>query len=226
MNKERVSIPVGEGESVSGVITSPVECHRGKSAGVILAHGAANDMDNPLIVAMAEGLADTGFITLRFNFLYKEKGERKKDPQETLVRTWRRVFDYFKNNSGCSPDRIVAMGKSMGGRVASQMVADGALPVERLVFLGYPLHSPGRKDRLRDAHLYHIKIPMLFFTGTRDPFCDLGQLNIVLNKLNCHWDLEIVEGGDHSLDPPGKVAADQRAIYDEVLSKSRIWLGA
>ncbi len=225
MKKERVSIPVGAGEAVSGIIASPDECHPGESVGVILAHGAANDMDNPLIVAMAEGLAGAGCVTLRFNFLYKEKGGRRKDSQETLVRTWRRVFDYFKKDSGFSPDRIIAMGKSMGGRVASQMVADGSLPVERLIFLGYPLHPPGRKDRMNDAHLYTINVPMLFFTGARDAFCDLDLLKGVLNKLEAPWNLDMVEGGDHSLELANATSGEQRSVYDKVLSKSRSWLG-
>ena len=144
-----------------------------KRTGVIVAHGAGNDMETPLLVAFSEGLAAAGYPTLRFNFLYKENGRKTPDRYGTLAETWRQAAVFFRERLSRQIDSWVAAGKSMGGRVASQMVADGLLAAGRLVFLGYPLHPSGNKESLRDAHLYRISVPMLFFAGTRDPLCDL-----------------------------------------------------
>ena len=124
----------------------------------------------------------------------------------------------------CGPDTMVAIGKSMGGRVASQMVADGLLPADRLVFLGYPLHPPKRKEKMRDSHLYRIRIPMLFFVGTRDPLCDPARLRSVLSRLKAPGDLETIEGGDHSFRLPESAGTGQQNVYDQILHKTLEWL--
>jgi predicted alpha/beta-hydrolase family hydrolase len=162
MKLKKVSIPVSKDDNVSGALSIPDGFQPSKTVGVILAHGSGNDMENPLIVAAADGLCREGFLTLRFNFLYKEKGRKSPDSQKKLVSTWQYVYGYLNNHPEFSTLRIVAAGKSMGGRVAAQMAAAGELPVQGLVFLGYPLHPPGKKDQLRDAHLYDIGVPMLF----------------------------------------------------------------
>ena len=112
----------------------------------------------------------------------------------------------------------------MGGRVASQMVADGLLPASRLVFLGYPLHSPVRKEKMRDAHLYRIQIPMLFFAGTRDLLCDITLLKGVLGRLKAPWHLETVQGGDHSFRVLKSVDMPQQEVYQRILNKTVEWL--
>lgn len=226
MISERVSISVGETERVSGVLSVPEGYRAGEGAGVILAHGAGNDMEHPLIVSLSQGLAEAGYLTLRFNFPYKEKGRKAPDPQDTLVLTWQCVYRFLKEHSRYRTDTIVAAGKSMGGRVVSQMVANGLLPADRLVFLGYPLHAPGRQGRMRDAHLYRIKIPMLFFAGTRDPLCSLTRLKDVLGWLEASWDLETVEGGDHSFRLPKSASTTRQEVYDRILNKTIKWLGA
>ena len=114
----------------------------------------------------------------------------------------------------------------MGGRVASQMVAEDLLPVSQLIFLGYPLHAPGKKDQLRDAHLYQIKVPMLFLAGTRDALCDLERLDSVLDRLKAHWHLEIIEGGDHSFRVPKNHPISQDDTYAQILKAALNWLSA
>jgi predicted alpha/beta-hydrolase family hydrolase len=105
---------------------------------------------------------------------------------------------------------ILAGGKSLGGRIASMCVADG-MPAAGLVFLGYPLHPPGKPERVRDRHLYDIRVPMLFLQGTRDPFAQGPLLSKVLDKLGSRAELHAVEGGDHSFRVRG-VKADDREI--------------
>jgi uncharacterized protein len=219
MKTDKVVIPVGEGRKVSGALSIP---DGEVKKGVIMAHGAGNDMNQPMFVFLAEGLAWTGYLTLRFNFLYKEQGKLAPDSPERLYQAWEGAYRFLSEHP---VKQIVAAGKSMGGRIASQMVADSRLPVEQLIFLGYPLHAPGKKDKLRDQHLYRIKIPMRFFAGTRDQLCDLELLRGVLSRLTAPWDLEVIEGGDHSFNVPKSIGADPFEIYGRIQNKALEWLG-
>ena len=224
MNTHNVSIPLGDDERVSGVLSVPGDFERDRTMGVIFAHGAANDMNNPLIQFVSRGLALVGYVTLRFNFLYKEKGKKSPDSQAKLVQTWQSVYRFLSTHPKFGTETIVACGKSMGGRVASQMVAEGLLPVSKLVFLGYPLHAPGKKEQLRDAHLYTIPIPMLFLAGTRDTLCDLNILKTVLDRLKAPWDLEVIESGDHSFRVPKPHPVSQEDTYAQILLAVLGWL--
>lgn len=222
MKTDNVVIPVGEGDQVSGALSIP---DGDVKKGVILAHGAGNDMNQPMLVFLAEGLAHAGYLTLRFNFLYKEQGKRAPDSPEKLYQAWDGAYRFLNEHPLYFPERIAALGKSMGGRIASQMVADGRISVEQLIFLGYPLHAPGKKDKIRDQHLYGIKIPMRFFAGTRDQLCDLALLRGVLSRLTAPWDLEVIEGGDHSFNVPKSLGLGPQEIYDRILNKTLVWLG-
>jgi predicted alpha/beta-hydrolase family hydrolase len=219
-----VILRVSADESVSGVLAAPQEFEAGRTAAVIVAHGAGNDMHNPLLVHFSEGLCRAGYLSLRFNFPYKEKGQRAPDPQEKLIRTWQAAFEFVKDHPELGTPRIIAAGKSMGGRVASQMTADGLMPATALVFLGYPLHPPGKKDQLRDAHLYRITVPMLFFAGTRDTLCDLELLKPVLGRLKGPTVLEVVEGGDHSFVLPKSAEISEEKVHDGILKRTIAWL--
>lgn len=221
MIARNVSIPLGDAESVSGILSVPKNFEPKQTLGVIFAHGAANDMNNPLIQFVSRGLVQSGYLTLRFNFLYKEKGKKSPDSQSKLVQTWQSVYRFLSTHPRFGPQTIAACGKSMGGRVASQMVADGLLPVSKLVFLGYPLHAPGKKDQLRDAHLYRIPIPMHFLAGTRDALCDLERLNTVLERLTAPWRLEVIEGGDHSFRVPKSHPVSQEDTYAQIMQAVR-----
>jgi predicted alpha/beta-hydrolase family hydrolase len=222
METKSAIIAVFEDEHVSGILNIP-DRYSG-NAGIIIAHGAGNDMHYPMLSFLAEGLAEAGYLTLRFNFLYKEKGKKAPDSQDVLYSTWESAHRFLQTHPDYRPRQIIAAGKSLGGRIASQMVAEGRLSVEKLVLLGYPLHAPGRKDKLRNAHLHEISIPMLFFAGTRDQLCDLELLRGALSRLPAPWDLEVVEGGDHSFSVPKSQGTDQRTIYEQILKKMVGWL--
>lgn len=112
----------------------------------------------------------------------------------------------------------------MGGRIASQLAARGDLPVGALLFLGYPLHGAGDKERLRDGHLYEITLPMLFFAGTRDPLRDAEKLQSVLTRLNAPWSLETIEGGDHSFHVPKKAGRRDEEIFSGIVKRTADWL--
>jgi len=224
MKSLAVTIPVSVDESVSGVLEVPQGFEAGRTAAVIVAHGAGNDMHNPLLVHFCAGLGLAGYLSLRFNFPYKEKGQKAPDPQQKLIRTWQAALEFVQNHTEFGTPRIVAAGKSMGGRIASQMTADGLIPAKALVFLGYPLHPPGKKDQLRDAHLYRISVPMLFFAGTRDTLCDIDLLQNVLNRLQAACELETIDGGDHSFALPKSFKASEADVYERILQRTASWL--
>ena len=224
MDRRRLTVPVSKGVSVSAVLTLPPYRGRMSGTGVIVAHGAGNDMEHPLLAAFADGLAGAGHPTMRFNFPYKEKGLKLPDPPGKLEDTWAAACRVFREESGVAADRVVAAGKSMGGRIASQMDAAGALPVEGLIFLGYPLHPEGDPSRLRDAHLFRVRVPMLFFAGTRDRLCDLAILQGVLGKVSAPWKLELIEGGDHSFELPKAMGAPQPDVFARIVKTSIRWL--
>jgi len=224
MNTTRLTIPVMEDESVSAVLTVPPEGNTVKKAGIITAHGAGNDMNNPLLVAFCDGLTGKGYPTVRFNFPYKEKGLKAPDGRKKLESTWSAVYRYFTEESALDFSHVIAAGKSMGGRVASHMAAEKTLPVDGIIFLGYPLHPPGDPTKIRDAHLYEITVPLLFFAGTRDRLCDLKTLDTVLAKLSAPWKRDVIEGGDHSFHIPKSMEIKETDIFDRIVSTSAEWM--
>ncbi len=224
MDRQRRTISLSADESVSAILTLPPSKKRVPGTGVIAAHGAGNDMENPLLVAFTDGLAGAGYSAMRFNFPYKEKGLKMPDRPQKLEDTWTAVCRYFREESGAGMTRIIAAGKSMGGRIASQMAADEKLTVQGLIFLGYPLHPPGDPSKIRDAHLYRIGIPMLFFAGTRDPLCDLAKLRPVLGKLPAPWKLDIIEGGDQSVRVPKAMGIKESDTHAHVVETTIQWL--
>ena len=167
----------------------------GKNA-IILAHGAGQGMDSPFMGYFHTELARRGLVSVKFNFEYMEKGRKIPDPQPKLQERYRSVISEVLKER--QPERLFIGGKSLGGRVASYVAADCS-SVQGLIFLGYPLHPPGRPNQLRDDHLYQLKIPMLFITGTKDIFAERNLLDKVVRKLRDRATLVWIKGGDHSL---------------------------
>jgi predicted alpha/beta-hydrolase family hydrolase len=165
-------------------------------AAIILAHGAGQGMNSSFMTYFHTELANRGFLTAKFDFEYMEAKRRVPDPQPRLQARYRSVVDEVI--AKYQPERLIIGGKSMGGRVASYIAPD-MLQLSGLVFLGYPLHPPGKPDQLRDQHLYALKIPMLFVSGTKDTFARRELLERVVNKIGDNATLVWVEGGDHSL---------------------------
>lgn len=166
---------------------------------LVVGHGAGGHQDDALLVAFAEALADAGVACLRFNFPYRERAARAPDPPPVLMEAWRAAFDRGRE----AGEPTWAGGKSLGGRIASMAVAEG-MPAAGLVFLGYPLHPPGRPERLRDAHLPDVRVPMLFLQGTEDGFARWDLLQDVVGRLGKLATLHPVEGGDHSFRVRGR----------------------
>jgi uncharacterized protein len=191
----------GQVESPSGPVGSVLIAQPEAVAMLALAHGAGAGMDHPFMSGFARAIGDHEVATLRFNFPYIERGRRSPDPERVLRETWLHAFDTAKSYADGRP--VLAGGKSLGGRIASMTVADG-MPAAGLVFLGYPLHPPGKPDRIRDEHLYRIRVPMLFIQGTADPFARPDLLKPVIRKLGKRVEYMPVEGGDHSFNVKGE----------------------
>ena len=170
-------------------------------ATLVVAHGAGAGMDHPFIVGFAGACLDEGLATLRFNFQYLEAGRRAPDTEAVLRDAWRAAFEAASERREREP--VWASGKSLGGRIASMCAADGEIAPAGLVFLGYPLHPPGKPERIRDAHLSRIEVPMLFLQGTSDPFASPELLAKVVEKLGGRATLVPFEGAGHSFEVRG-----------------------
>jgi predicted alpha/beta-hydrolase family hydrolase len=177
-------------------------------AWLVVAHGAGAGMDHPFIVGFCRAIAGHGVATARFNFSYMDSGRRAPDPEPYLRAAWVEAFTGVMALAEGIP--VLAGGKSLGGRIASMCVADG-MPAKGLVFLGYPLHSPAKPDRIRSEHLGRIEVPMLFLQGTRDAFARADLLVEALGALGDRATLVQIEGGDHSFNVRG-VKADAREV--------------
>jgi predicted alpha/beta-hydrolase family hydrolase len=188
----------------------------------VMAPGAGGGMDSRFMAAISSRLASAGVRVCRFNFSYFERGRRSPDRVEVLEDTYRAVVSHVR----ASHQGALALGgKSMGGRIASHLVSSKE-EADGLFFLGYPLHPPGRPERLRDAHLYAIKTPMLFVEGTRDPFCPLETLETVRSRLTADNELVVIEGGNHSLEVPRSLGRATTAAWAEAADALSDWLKA
>ena len=190
---EPLPVPVGS-RSVSAIWRGV----RDAVAVAVVAHGAGNDMRHPFFEGISDGLATARISTLRFNFPYAEEGRRAPDRPAVLMEAWRAALLAVGERSGGRP--VIASGKSLGGRMASMVAADDGedFTASALIFLGYPLHAPGKTDQLRDAHLPGVRVPMLFIQGDADSLARFDLLRGVVDRLKPLARLHRVEGGDHS----------------------------
>lgn len=191
-----VSIDVA-GTAVSGVYSRPAE----PVATLVVAHGGGAGMEHPFLRGFTAALNGDGVATLRFNFPYREAGRKFPDRPPAAIAAWRAAMDAAAVRSEGEP--LWAAGKSFGGRMASMAVAEG-MPAAGLVYLGYPLHPPGKPEKLRDEHLYGLTVPMLFLQGTRDTFATHDLLAAVVARVGPAATLQWQEGGDHSFAVAGK----------------------
>jgi len=189
---------------------------------LILGHGAGADQTSGFMTKFATELAARGVNTVTFNFLYTAQGRRVPDTNTKLEACFRAVVETTCEKK-IGRGTLVIGGKSMGGRIASQIGAAGA-DVEGLVFLGYPLHPPGKVDQLRAKHLSDIKVPMLFIQGSRDTFGTPDELRPIIKKLKAPADLYVVEGGDHSFKVLKRAGIAQDDAYKVVLDRIELWL--
>jgi predicted alpha/beta-hydrolase family hydrolase len=225
MDPEQLKIAINEHDDVTALLyPAPKKLRAGVT--LILGHGAGANQLHPFMCLFASGMAERGFDTLTFNFVYMEQRRGAPDPKAKLESCYRQVIETAGKHQKLKGNRLAIGGKSMGGRIASQVAAqpESADEVAALIFLGYPLHPPGRPDKLRDAHLPDIKAPMLFVQGSRDAFGTPEELRATIKQHHLHATLHVVEGGDHSLKVPKSLGIPQEQIYQTTMDEIASWV--
>jgi len=195
---------------------------------LILGHGAGANQLSGFMRLFANGLAERGLDVVTFNFLYMEQGRHVPDPKPKLEACYIAVIEAADKHKKLKGNRIAVGGKSMGGRIGSQVAAteESAPQIAGVVLLGYPLHPPGRPEKLRDAHLKDIRAPILFVQGSRDAFGTPDELRTAIKKHHLNATLYVVEGGDHSLKVPKSLGLPQDEVYAGAMDKIAGWLQA
>ena len=230
MEPQSLKVKVGEDTVTALLYLAPKKIRRDFT--LILGHGAGGNQLSPFMRQFAVGLEERGIDTVTFNFVYSEKGKGGPDQKPKLEACYLAVIETALAQRKLQGNRLAVGGKSMGGRIGSQVVAaletgelssDQGGKISALVFLGYPLHPPGKPEQLRDAHLKHITTPMLFIQGTKDPFASPEELRGVIKKHRLPATLHLIEGGDHSFKVP-KTAGTPQQVFESLLNTSVSWL--
>ena len=224
---EALIIKVNESDAVTAMLDAAPKKLR-LDITLILGHGAGAGQLHPFMRLFASGLPERGIDALTFNFVYMEQRRSVPDPKAKLESCYLAIIDAATRHKKLKGNTLAIGGKSMGGRIASQVAAqpERADQIAALVFLGYPLHPPGRPDKLRDTHLPEIKAPMLFVQGSRDTFGTPDELRAVFKKHHLSPTLHVVEGGDHSLKVPKSLGVPQDEIYAATMDQIVSWLKA
>jgi hypothetical protein len=219
--ESELTFRVGERHRVSALRVSPPS----PRALLVLAHGAGAGMRHAFLAGLAAALAERRIATLRYQFPYAERGERRPDPPALLRATVRGALAEGARAARGLP--LLAGGKSMGGRMTSQALAERADPAVRgIVFFGFPLHPAGRPSVERGEHLAAVEAPMLFLQGTRDALADLTLLEPICRKLAPRAALRVIEGADHSFRVPKRSGRSDRDVLEELARATAEWCSA
>ncbi|CAG1003110.1 hypothetical protein PHYC_03042 [Phycisphaerales bacterium] len=214
-----ISIPIPGADPVSGRLHGP----QSPRACYVFAHGAGAGMNHPFMAAVAEGFAQRGLGTLRYQFPYMEKRSKRPDSPAVAHAAVRAAVAEAARRLPGRP--LFAGGKSFGGRMTSQAQAAATLPdVRGLIFVGFPLHPAGKPSDDRAEHLSAVRIPMLFLQGTRDELADLDLLRPVVKSLGEKATLTLFEHADHSFHVPAKSGRKDPQVLAELLDAAAAWI--
>jgi predicted alpha/beta-hydrolase family hydrolase len=216
-----MSWTVNVGKDTTTAIHDPGEGDVITDTVFICAHGAGGNMVDGGMQKTAKALIERGINLVRFNFLYKEKKSGRPDPMPKLQETFAAVVE--KTKEELAPKKIVIGGRSMGGRAASMMAAEG-YACDGLLLYAYPLHPAGQPTKLRDAHLPQIKVPVLCFSGTRDALCTPELMENALKTVTTDWTMHWVEGADHSFHVLKSSGRTDAQVMTEIADRSRTWI--
>ena len=218
MNANDISIEIGGGGRVSGLLQAPPDAR----AALVLAHGAGAGMRHAFMEAVSQGLAARGIAALRYQFPYMESGSRRPDsPAVAHAAVRAAVAEAARRLPGLP---LFAGGKSFGGRMTSQAQAAAPLPhVRGLVFVGFPLHPAGKPSTERAAHLSRIELPLLFLQGTRDELASLELLRPVVGALGARATLETFEDADHAFHVRARSGQTDAQVLDAMLDAFAGW---
>ena len=189
----------------------------GERLGLVLGPSAGTRITHPALGRVAAGLAARGYPVVGLDFAYAEAGRRLPDPPARLEAAFRDAVGFAHRHLGRR--RLVLGGRSMGGRIASQLAAGGE-PCVGLAMLGYPLHPAGRPERLRTAHWPKLEVPVLFVQGDRDALCDLdllGHERVRLGRGDSR--VHVLAGADHGFRPRGGHGSPAREAGRDMLAE-------
>lgn len=187
----------------------------------VCAHGAGGNMHDRGTVALAKVLRARGLNIVRFNFLYREKKSGRPDPMPKLEACFSAVVERARQE--LNPKTVLIGGRSMGGRAASMMAAE-KFDCDGLLLFAYPLHPPGHPEKVRDAHLPSITVPVLCFSGTRDPFITRDLMETVLKNVKTRWEMHWLEGADHSFHVLKSSGRNDADLLEEVGDATKKWV--
>jgi len=227
---ENLTVQANDKETVTALLYPAAKKDRA-GVTVVLGHGAGASQTSGFMVMFAKGLAERGFDVMTFNFVYMEQGRSVPDQKHKLEGCFRAVVEAALKHKKLKNNTVVVGGKSMGGRMASQLMAGEdrealANDVVGLVFLGYPLHPPGQPTKLRVEHLEHIKKPMLFVQGTRDALGTPEEIKPFIKNLRPAAKIHEIEGGDHSFKAPKKFGLSPDQIFETSMDEIDRWIRA
>jgi predicted alpha/beta-hydrolase family hydrolase len=211
----RVQVGAGETSAIVDRADTPA------STVFVCAHGAGGHMADRGMLQTAETLRAHGMDVVRFNFLYKEKRINRPDPMPRLQECVAAVV--ARTREELQPRRLIIGGRSMGGRAASMLAANG-FECDGLLLLAYPLHPAGKPDQLRDAHLPAIRVPALCINGTRDALCTRELMDRVLQRVGANWQMHWIEGADHSFHVLKSSGRTDTQVLKEIGEVSERWL--
>lgn len=204
---------------VSGLLVVPPAAR----AGYVFAHGAGAGMTHAFMEAVAFELAARGIATLRYQFPYMEQGSKRPDSPKVAQAAVRAAVAEASELVPNLP--LIAGGKSFGGRMTSQAEALAPLGVKGLAFFGFPLHAAGKPSDERAAHLFDVRVPMLFLQGTRDSLADVSLLKPLVKKLGKRATLHLVDEADHSFHVPARSGRRDDDVRSETLDGFAAWAG-
>ena len=213
------TVPVGS--ETTSAIYDPGEGDVIADAVFVCAHGAGGNMNDGGMQKTARALVSRGVNLVRFNFMYKERKSRRPDPMPKLKECFSAVVDRVR--SELNPAKLIIGGRSMGGRAASMMAADG-YDCDGLLLYAYPLHPAGQPAKLRDAHLPSIKVPVLCFNGTRDALCTPSLMEAALKTVTTDWTMHWIDSADHSFHVLKSTGRTDAEVMAEIASASRTWI--
>jgi hypothetical protein len=215
MSEERLRIPLDGGRSITAIRTA-AEGKRVRGV-FIYAPGAGSNAHDPFGRHVCRRLADASFTSVRIQFPYMEAKRSRPDAPALLEETWRAAIATVRARG-----TLIVGGRSMGGRIASQVVAQGER-ADGLALFAYPLHPPGRPDRRRDEHLRAIGVPTLFCSGTRDAFAAPEELRSLVAALR-RAKLHLLKGADHGFSVPKASGRTREDIWTEAVDALLGWL--
>jgi predicted alpha/beta-hydrolase family hydrolase len=216
---EHLSLDLPSGGSTSALLLLPAK----PEACYVFAHDAGAGMDHAFMAAIAQGLAERGIATLRFNFAFMEQGSKRPDSPAVAQAAIRAAVAQAAQRLPGVP--LFAGGKSFGGRMTTQAQALEPLPgVRGIALVGFPLHAAGKPSTERAAHLSDVKVPLLFLQGTRDALADLALITQTTAQLGRRANLHVVEGADHAFHVLVRSGRNDDQVCEELLDTMAGWM--